>query len=92
MGKYREQSKQLERINQLEALYRISGKSLDSQRYKYLQERVNEMVLVMDKACEMDEDKAEKQQRLIRKLQGENNRIKKLLLQEKFSLQPESHN
>lgn len=89
MCKYREQSKQLQRINMLESMYRIPEDNYDSQRYAYLQAKVNEMILVMDKACELNETKMEKQQDLIVKLKEENNRIKKLLLQDKQASDPE---
>lgn len=80
MMKYREQSKQLARINRLELIYRIPSNDLDCQRYRYLQDKVNEMVLVLEQACETDDFKINSQQQLISKLTAENNRIKRLLL------------
>ena len=80
MFKYREQSKQLSRINRLESIYRIPKNNLDSQRHKYLQEKMNELPLVINEACNLDEGKIEKQEQLILKLKQENNKIKRLLL------------
>jgi len=80
MAKYREQKKQLERINELESVYKMPKNDLTSQRYKFFQEKVNEMALVMEKACQLNDDKIEKNQHNIAKVSQENNRIKQLLL------------
>jgi len=80
MSKYREQKSLLERINELESAYKLPKNDLTSQRYEYFQEKVNEMVLVMDTACQVNDDKIERNQHNISKITEENNRIRKLLL------------
>lgn len=80
MEKYREQSKQLKRINILESIFRIPIDDLDSNRRDYLLAKIDEMALVMNKACEIDENCLTKQERMIVQLKQENNRIRKLLL------------
>lgn len=79
MKKYRDQSKQLGQLIDFETDYTIPEDDLNSQRCQHFQEKVNQMILVLDNSCGIDEDKIALQQKLINKVHKKNLKIKKML-------------
>lgn len=79
MKKYREQSTDFEQTIKFETDYNAPSGNLTSQRCEYFQQRLNEMILVLDKAQEIDETKISKQEKQIAELKNQNDKIKKLL-------------
>lgn len=80
MAKYREQSERLERVNALEARYRLPPANVDALRHRFMAASVHQMVGVLEQAVQADDSKVEQQAELIERIRAENGRLKRLLL------------
>lgn len=80
MNKYKTHDDQLKSLNKHEGNFQLPIDEINRVRYEFMQQQVNNMVLVIDKATTVDFQKLKEQETKITKLHEDNTTLKKILL------------
>lgn len=92
MDKYKTHDDQLKSLNKHESHFQLPIDEINRVRYEFMQQQVNNMVLVIDKATTVDCEKLKVQDDKIVKLHQDNTTLKKILLCSKKPKHPVTQN